>query len=337
LLFPCPHWGTGQQSKKQKKYKQNALNNNIMKKLIIILGLIVTLSAQAQQDPMFTHYMYNTIMVNPAYAGSRDALTITGINRNQWVGFDGAPITQTLTVHSPIGSDQIGLGCSVIQDKIGPTKSTSVYADFAYRIRLSQKSKLAFGIKGGYSFFSADLPSLLLNQQTDVDFAQRIENRPMPNFGFGLYYTRERFYAGISTPKLLKNNYYSGTTLATLSAAKEQGHYYFIMGSVFSLSKFVDFKPSGLIKITKGAPLETDLSALFEFDKKLMAGAMYRTGDAFGVLVGLNITDQLSLGYSFDFSTTNTTVKYNQGSHEIMIRYDFLYSNIHRIKSPRYF
>jgi len=308
-----------------------------MKKLIIILGLIVNLVAQAQQDPMFTHYMYNTLMINPAYAGSRDALTITGITRNQWVGFDGAPITQTLTVHSPVGSEQVGLGASIVQDKIGPTKSTSVFADFSYRIRLSQKSKLSFGLNGGFSFFSADLPSVLLDQQNDVDFAQKIQNRPMPNFGFGLYYTRERFYAGISTPKLLKDNYYEGTTLANLTAAKEQGHYYYIMGSVFSLSRFVDFKPSGLIKMTKGAPIETDLSALFEFNNRLTAGVMYRTGDALGVLIGLNITDQLSIGYSFDFSTTNTTVTYNQGSHEIMLRYDFLYNNVHRIKSPRYF
>ena len=319
------------------KSKKNTLNIKTMKKLLIVFGLIVSMSAFAQQDAMFTHYMYNTLAINPAYVGSRNALTVTGLNRNQWVGFDGAPITQTLTVHSPIGSDQIGLGASIIQDKIGPTKSTSVYADFAFRIKLSEKSKLAFGIKGGFNFFSADLPSVLLDQPTDVDFSQKIENRIMPNFGFGLYYNRERFYAGLSTPKLLENNYYDGSTSGILTAAKEKGHYYFIMGSAFSLSRFVDFKPSGLVKMTAGAPIEADFSALFEFNKKFTAGAMYRTGDAVGILVGLNITEQLSMGYSFDYSTTNTTVKYNQGSHELMIRYDFIFSNAHRIKSPRYF
>jgi len=308
-----------------------------MKKLIIALGLFVSVAAQAQQDAMFTHYMYNTLAVNPAYVGSRDALTVTAINRNQWVGFDGAPITQTLTVHSPIGSDQIGLGGSVIQDKIGPTKNTSVYLDFAFRIQLSQKSKLAFGLKGGLSFFSADLPSVLLDQPIDDVFAQRIDNRMMPNFGFGLYYSRERFYAGLSTPKLLENDYYKGTSQSIFSSAKEKGHYYFITGTMIPVSKFVNFKPSALVKMTTGAPIEADVTGLFEFNNKLMAGAMYRSGDAFGILCGLNITDQLTIGYSFDYSTTNTTIKYNQGSHEIMLRYDFIYNNVHRIKSPRYF
>lgn len=308
-----------------------------MKKLICALGVILSLSAYAQQDAMFTHYMYNTLSVNPAYVGSRDALTITGLNRNQWVGFDGAPVTQTLTVHSPIGSDQVGLGLSVVQDKIGPLKTTALYGDFAFRIQLTQKSKLAFGLKGGVNFFSADLPSLDLDQPNDALFAQKVDNRLMPNFGFGVYYSRERFYAGISTPKLLQNNYYEGTTMASLSKAKEQGHYFFIMGSVFTLSKFVDFKPSTLVKVTKGAPMEIDVTGLFEFNNKLIAGPMYRSGDAFGMLAGLNITDQLMVGYSFDFSTTNRTLKYNQGSHEVVLRYDFIYSNIHRIKSPRYF
>ncbi len=308
-----------------------------MKKLITALSLFVSFASYSQQEAMFTHYMYNTLSVNPAYVGSRDALTITGLNRNQWVGFDGAPITQTLTVHSPVGSDQIGLGLSVIQDKIGPTKNTSVYADFAFRIRLTQKSKLAFGLKGGFNFFSADLPSVLLDQQSDALFAKKLEDRMMPNFGFGIYYSRERFYAGISTPKLLENNYFEGTTLSTLSNAKERGHYFFIMGSSIKINPLIEFKPSTMIKMTTGAPIEADLTAMFEFREKLLAGAMYRSGDAVGMLVGLNLTDQLLLGYSFDFSTTNRTMKYNQGSHEIMIRYDFIYKNVHRIKSPRYF
>jgi len=317
--------------------KMNTIKFKHMKKLIVLLGLIITVGAYAQQDAMFTHYMYNTLSVNPAYVGSRDALTITGLNRNQWVGFDGAPVTQTLTAHTPLGSRNVGLGFSVIQDKIGPVKSTSVYADVAVRVQLTRKSNLAFGIKGGFNFFSADLPSLQLDQQNDMSFSQRIENRPMPNFGAGLYYSRERFYAGISTPKLLENKYFEGTSLENFSVAKEQGHYYFITGGMLPLSPMVDFKPSAMVKMTVGAPIILDVTALFEFNKKFLAGAMYRTGDAFGVLCGLNITEQMLIGYSYDFSTTNRTLKYNQGSHEIVIRYDLIFSNAHRIKSPRYF
>jgi len=286
---------------------------------------------------MFTHYMYNTLSVNPAYAGSRDALTITGLYRNQWVGFDGAPVTQTVTVHSPVGASQVGLGLSLIQDKIGPTKNTSVYADFSFTVKLSQKSNLTFGLKGGFSFFSADLPSLLLDEQNDPSFSQAIDNRLMPNFGTGIYYSRERFYAGISTPKLLENEYYDGTTIVGITNAKEQGHYFFIMGSAIRLTPIIDFKPQTLVKMTVGAPIEVDISGIFDFNRRLLAGGMYRTGDAFGVLLGVYISKQMVLGYSFDFSTTNTTMRYNQGSHELMLRYDFIYGNRHRIKSPRYF
>jgi type IX secretion system PorP/SprF family membrane protein len=293
--------------------------------------------SHAQQDPMFTHYMYNTLSVNPGYAGSRDAFTVTLLNRNQWVGFPGAPVTQTLTLHTPVGSDQIGLGLSVVNDKIGPTNNTSVYGDFAFRIRLSEGSKLAFGLKGGINLLTADLQSLELDQPGDAAFNHDFENKLSPNFGFGLYYSRERFYAGISTPRLLEQKYYIGTSQSGISAAKEKGHYYFIMGTVFPISRAVDLKPSALVKMTTGAPVEADISAIFDFDKKVSFGLMYRTGDAVGVLVGLNITQQFVLGYSFDYSMANRTYKYNQGSHEIMLRYDFVFSSSHRIRSPRYF
>ncbi len=295
------------------------------------------MTAYAQQDPMFTHYMDNTLSINPAFAGSSDALSMTLLNRNQWVGFDGAPVSQTFTVHSPIRSERIGLGASVIQDKIGPAKSTSVYADFAFRINLTKKSKLSFGLKGGVSFYSADLTTVVLNQQKDAAFANKIDNRVMPNFGFGLYYNRERFYAGLSTPKLFENNYSEGTTSAGISIAKEKGHLYFVTGSTVFVSKAVDFKPSALIKVTSGAPISADLSALFEVNKKVQAGAMFRPGESAGLLIGLNITEQLVFGYSFDFSVTNNMAKYNQGSHEIMIKYNLVYSNEKKIKSSRYF
>jgi len=321
---------------KSKKKTKNK-NKITMKRFIIILTVILAGTlAKGQQDPMFTHYMYNTLSVNPAYAGSRDAMTVTALHRSQWVGFTGAPVTQTLTLHTPVGSDQIGLGLSVVHDKIGPTKFTSIYGDFAYRIRLTEKSKLSFGIKGGINLLTANLQELELDQPGDASFNQNFENMLMPNFGFGIYYSRERFYAGISTPKLLEQTYYQGTQGA-ISAAKEKGHYYLIAGTMFPISRFVDMKPSALVKMTAGAPIELDVTALFEFDKRVNAGIMYRTGDALGVICGLRITDQFELGYSFDYSMTNTTFKYNQGSHEIMLRYDFIFGNAHRIKSPRYF
>lgn len=308
-----------------------------MKRIIIIMSLLGCISAYGQQDPMFTHYMYNTLSVNPGYAGSRDAMTVTALHRAQWVDFKGAPVTQTLTLHTPVWSNQIGLGLSFVHDKIGPTEFTNIYADFAYRIQLTEKSKLAFGLKGGVNILTADLQGLKLDEPGDAAFNYNFERELMPNFGFGIYYSRERFYAGISTPKLLEQKYYEGSSQGAITAAREKGHYYLIAGTVFPLSSYVDLKPSGLLKMTPGAPIEMDITAIFDFDQRFNAGLMYRTGDAIGVLCGLNLSEQFMIGYSFDYSTTNKTFKYNEGSHEVMLRYDFIFGKNHRIKSPRYF
>lgn len=310
-----------------------------LKKIIAVVVLIAgTSSIQAQQDPMFTHYMYNTLAVNPAYAGSRDALTITGLHRSQWLDFKGAPQSQTLTMHSPIANEHIGLGLSVLNDKIGPSNNTSAYVDFAYRMNLNKKSKLALGISGGAKIFQAKLNTLNLDQTSDPTFENNISNRITPNFGFGAYYSRERFYAGVSVPNLLQNSYseisqLNGSTLI----AKEQRHYFFIAGTVIKLTDNLSLKPTTLIKVTAAAPVQADLTASFLIGQKLLLGAMYRTGDAAGVLVGLDVTDQLHLGYSFDWSYGLRTFKYNMGSHEIMLRYDFIFPSKKQIHSPRYF
>ncbi|MCC6372309.1 MAG: type IX secretion system membrane protein PorP/SprF [Bacteroidia bacterium] len=301
-------------------------------KKIMLMGLIfATGFAKSQQDAMFTHYMYNTLWLNPAYAGTRDALTITGIHRSQWVGFDGAPQDQTLTMHAPLFDGKMGLGLSVQNDKIGPTRSTFVAGDYSYQIKLNKKSKLGLGIKGMVNIFNNNISSLKLNTQQDGAFAQNYQT-VTPNFGVGAYYYRERFYAGISTPKLLQNKLGSSKV-----SYNEQRHYYFIIGAVFNLSKTVQLKPTAFIKATESAPIEGDVTANFIFNQKLILGAMYRTGDAVGALLGYNITDAFTVGYSFDWSMANTTGKYNSGSHEIMLRYDLISLTKAKIKSPRYF
>lgn len=308
-----------------------------MKKIIFsILALIGAIQANAQQDAMFTHYSFNTLAVNPGYAGSRDALTLTGLNRSQWVGFEGAPTTQTLTLHAPIMNEKIGLGLSVLNDKIGPTNQTAFYGDFAYKVQVGN-GKLAFGLKGGINMMSNDFLSLETTQEGDVSFEQDTKSLLLLNFGFGLYYSTSKYYFGLSTPRLLENDFESNST--TGSVKGEKRHYFFIAGTVFSLNKTetIKLKPTTFIKITEAAPIEIDLTTLFYFHDKYWAGPMWRSGDALGVLAGLNITNQFSLGYSFDWSYGNTTFKYNGGSHELMLRYDFVFREKGRIKSPRYF
>jgi len=304
---------------------------------ILFFLLLIGSSVEAQQDPMFTHYAFNTLAINPAYAGSRDALTITGLYRSQWVSFSGAPVTQTITMHAPIKYFKIGVGFSVINDKIGPSNTSSVSIDFSYRIKLGEKAKLAFGLKGGLNFKNIDLTSLNTKEENDPVFLENMNSKLLPNFGFGLYYFTERFYLGVSIPKLFENNFEENTSTTTLDLASEKKHYFIIGGAVFNLSEDIAFKPTSFIKITNAAPIEGDLTASFIFMDRFWVGAMYRTGDAFGGLVGLNVTKDLSVGYSFDWSTTNKTGRYNLGSHEIMLRYDIKFKENKMIRSPRYF
>lgn len=311
-----------------------------MKTLIKITAALVisfgSATLTAQQNPMFTHYMYNTLLVNPAYAGSREALTVTGLHRSQWIDFKGAPRTQTLTMHTPIGNEHIGVGLSMMNDRLGPTNNTSVNAQFAYRMKLNQKSKLSLGLSGGVDLYQADLNSLNTDQTGDPLFENNISNRAAPNFGFGAYYSRERFYAGVSVPNLIQNNYSETTPSGNLYVGKQQRHYYFITGALFNLTQGLALKPTALIKATAAAPIQADFTGTFIFFKKLHIGGMYRIGDAYGAIVGLSL-DQLYLGYSFDKSYGLNTFRYNQGSHEIVLRYDFIFANKQQIRTPRHF
>lgn len=309
------------------------------KKITAVMVLtLVSLTIDAQQDPMYTHYMYNTLVVNPGYAGSREALTITALHRSQWVDFKGAPLTQTLTMHSPLKNEHIGVGLSVSNDKIGPVNNTSLFADFAYIMKLNEKSKLAFGLSAGAKIFQANLSSLQLDEQADPVFQNNISNHITPNFGFGVYYSRERFYAGISVPNLLQNSYSivkleNGSTLI----GKEQRHYFLIAGTVLNITDNLAFKPTTLIKVTTAAPIQADVTASFIIMKKLLVGAMFRTGDAVGALIGFDITEQFHIGYSYDWSFGLKTSTYNKGSHEIVLRYDIIFPNKKQIRTPRYF
>ncbi len=309
-----------------------------MKRLIYTIVIVFSsLLMQAQQDAMFTHYAFNTLAINPAYAGTRDALTITGLHRSQWVSFPGAPTTQTLTMHTPFIRENIGLGLSFVNDKIGPSNMTSFYADFSYRVRVTKKSWLSFGLKGGLNLRKVELTSLKPTEGADPLLASNITSDLLPNFGFGLYYFTQKFYLGLSIPKLLENDFKTNSVNTTPDLGSEKKHYFVIAGAVFRLSDNLLFKPTGLLKVTNAAPVEFDLTANFLLYDRVWLGAMYRSGDAAGLLFGINITRQLALGYSYDWSFTNATGKYNGGSHEIMLRYDFIFGSKEKIRSPRYF
>lgn len=309
-----------------------------MKKILIFaIAFVLSAGVYAQQDPMFTHYMFNTLAINPGYAGTRDALTVTGLHRSQWVNFEGAPITQTVTMHTPFLSKKTGLGISFLNDKIGPTNTTSFYVDFSYKIKVTKKASLSFGLKGGTNMMRSDLSTLDIQDEGDVAFASDLQSQFLPNFGAGLYYSTDKYYVGLSVPKLLENNFDNNTATGSTDLGGEEKHYFLIAGTYFNLSQDIKLKPTTFLKVTNGAPMEMDVTGTFIYKDKVWAGLMYRTGDAAGGLFGVNLTSQLALGYSFDWSMANTTFNYNGGSHEVMLRYDFVFGNEKKIRSPRYF
>ncbi len=299
---------------------------------IISAVFLLSTAAFAQQDAMYTHYAFNTLNVNPGYAGSRGVTTATLLHRSQWVGFEGAPTTQTFTLHSPVFRESFGAGLSVINDKIGPINTTSFYLDLSYTLKLTTQAKLAFGLKGGGNFIQNSLNNVT-TQNTDPSFFG-IGNSFNPNIGAGAYLYKERWYVGLSAPRFIENSF---TSNGTGGVEGEKRHFFLIGGYITKLTHKIQFKPTAFVKATESAPIEADLTAMFVFNQKLELGVMGRTGDALGFLVGYNFTDQLRAGYSFDFSFVNTTIKYNAGSHEVMLRYDLINPNKYKIHSPRYF
>jgi len=215
--------------------------------------------------------------------------------------------------------------------------TTSFYGDFAYKFQVSEKGKLSLGLKAGMNIMQGNLSSLSLDNQSDQAFSSNIQSALLPNFGFGAYYSTTQWYAGLSIPKLLENNYDNNTATGSTNLGGEKRHYYLIGGAVFSLNDKFKLKPTTFLKVTKSAPLEADLTGMIIYKDLIEGGLMFRTGDAVGVLLGYNVNNQFRLGYSFDWSYTNTTFKYNGGSHELMLRYDFIYKDKGRIQSPRYF
>ena len=285
----------------------------------------------AQQDAQFTQYMYNTLNVNPAYAGSRGVLSIFGLHRTQWVGLDGAPVTNAFTVHSPIGESRLGLGLEFLTDRIGPTKESNITADVSYTIPTSESYKLSFGVKVTGNFFSLDESMLTPQEQNDPNL-QGVSNQFSPNIGAGVYFHGDKFYAGLSVPNFIETTRYSDNDR---KINQERLNYYFITGYVFDLSPSLKFKPALMTKLVMGAPLQIDVSGNFLINEKFVIGAAYRWSAAMSAMVGFQVTDALFLGYGYDLETTELN-NYNDGSHEIFLRYE-LFNRYDRITTPRFF
>lgn len=303
-----------------------------MKTKILIFALMLTCFASfAQQDAQYTQYMYNTINVNPAYAGSRGVMSIFGLHRTQWVGIDGAPETNAFSINTPIKNSKLGIGASAISDKIGATNTSTVSADVSYTIQATESYKLSFGVKAAANLFSLDRDKLNPFDPADNNL-QGVSGEFTPNFGAGIYLHSDKTYFGLSVPNFLQNNKYNDNNYAVF---QQRMNFYIIGGHVFELSPDIKFKPAFLTKVVTGSPLQVDVSANFLFFDKLMLGGAYRWDAAASALAGFQVTDGLFVGYSYDMDTTQLR-HYDHGSHEIFLRFE-LFNRVSKMVSPRFF
>ncbi|WP_374175138.1 type IX secretion system membrane protein PorP/SprF [Flavobacterium tructae] len=307
-----------------------------MKKSLIFLRYLLlfnVINIAAQQNAQYTQYMYNTININPAYAGSRGTISIFGLYRAQWVGLEGAPKTSAFSINAPINDSNLGIGVSLVNDKIGASDKSSLSTDFSYTVQTSDNFKLSFGLKGTVSLFNLDT-SRLNPSDLDDPHLQNLNNVISPNIGAGVYWHSDKAYIGLSAPDFIVTNYYDNNEVAIF---KNKINYYLMGGYVFNLSAYnnIKFKPAILTKITQGAPLQVDASANFMFNNKFMVGIAYRWDAAFSTMAGFQLTDGMYIGYGYDLESSKLN-NYSNGSHEVFLRFEFIRKQS-RMTTPRFF
>lgn len=306
--------------------------------LLSLLGLFLSsLPLQAQNEPMFTQYTFNELFINPAYAGSNDALSISSVFREQWVNIDGAPSTKTLTAHTPLYESRVGLGLTAYKDEIGVASQTGIFGNYAFHIPL-ESGTLSLGVLGGLSGYQ----ERLLDVKTNTPDNRFSSNTPMffvPNFGVGLYYYTKHYYIGLSAPRLIENTLVIDQNNAVQGVdGKFAGiglHYFLASGILLDVGQLVKIRPAVLIKAVVNAPVEFDFNLAALFVNTLWLGAGYRSGDALNFLSAIQINNQLRIGYSFDYTFTSLS-SYAGGTHEFSVNYLFAF-NGRKITSPRYF
>jgi type IX secretion system PorP/SprF family membrane protein len=305
-----------------------------MKKIyfIAILALSVLSEVQAQQDPHYTQYMYNMSVMNPAYAGSKEGISGGLLYRKQWVEIEDAPSTGTFFIHSPVGRN-VGLGLSVISDKIGPVEENNFYGDFSYTLNLGGEHRLAFGLKAGLTMHKIDFNTIYptLPDPGD-DVFKGNPNASFMNIGSGVFYYTNKYYLAFSVPNMLKSKYldFDGRKYGT-----EVLHYFLTGGYVFDINPNLKFKPFAMVKTSLEAPTSLDVSANFLLYDRLELGATYRLEDSFGAMVNFAITPSLRIGYAYDHIISDLKVA-TPASHEFMLLFDLNFPK-KVSQSPRYF
>ena len=311
----------------------NKLSNKI-KWLLLTGGILLSAASMAQQQPMYSQYMFNMLNINPAYAGSRGVMTATALYRNQWVGIPGAPRTSSFSFDMPLNEKKIGIGFQLYDDRLGIERTTGINAFYAFRFQISGSGTLSLGLQAGLLNYQANYTEVSTFQPNDPSFAANVSGL-LPSAAAGVYYNSDKFYIGFSTPALLKTQISYNNAAQIASVTSQDLHLYLASGFVMNLNQDLALKPSVLLKAVSGAPLEVDVNANLWIQNKLSIGASYRTGDAVVGMVELQLNQQLRFGYAYDktFSDLGTL---NTGTHELMLRMEFGSSG-GKVSSPRYF
>jgi len=309
-----------------------------MKRIILALVILMGYEAGAQQQAMFSQYMFNPIIVNPGYTGSLEAMTATVLSRSQWTSLDGAPTTQTVSIHGPVKYSRASFGAQLIHDQITVSNYYGMYGFYSYYIPVAENVKLSFGIRAGASFYQADMADLnLYYPEMDVVgdpvFMNNNYGGWLPNIGAGIYLYSQRSYLGISMPEMINNEI--ETSVESLNA-RQRAHYFVHGGHVFDLSPSLKIKPNFLVKAVSGAPVQVDLNANLLIRDVVWIGGSYRWDESFAALLEIDFTRQWRIGYSYDIPNDNNLGPYHNGSHEFLISYRFM-RNKNMAITPRYF
>lgn len=313
------------------------MKTKIITGVVTVMLVVLGLSTKAQQDPMYTQYMFNTQTINPAYAGTWESIGFMVLGRHQWTGWEGAPETYTFTVQAPLKNERVALGLNVINDKVGYVKRLYVFGDYSYLVPLSEKTNLRLGLKGGFTSYSHNLQAHNILDPNDPSFVGEIDSKLKPNFGVGAFLYSKKAYVGFSIPRVVNSEFEND--YQNFSVKSQLRHYFLMAGAVFPMGENIKFKPTTLMKASftseTGTPLQFDLSGNFLIKEKLWLGAMWRSGDSFGFIAQFLFKEKLRVGYAIDFSTTNLK-NYNNGTHEIMVSYELRFKK-EEVISPRYF
>lgn len=282
----------------------------------IIFFICLSTLGWSQQDPLFNQYLFNPFYLNPAYSGNHDQISAVLFHRSQWVGFSGAPHTQTFSIHAPLRNRKVGLGFQVVNDVIGSRVTTGVLGSYSYKLHLDE-NKLSFGIRAGMFHYSVNKDNFNYKEEDDVYLQNYYENRWSPSFDFGLYYTARRYFIGITTTHLNEEELFNNREYSYLKR-----HYVATAGYAFKLNNDIMIKPTALIRYTKNAPIDADLNINMTYKDNMTIGLGYRTNKSVVVLFNYKITSKLWAGYSFDMIFNDLNYQYKGSSHEIYIGYD---------------